>query len=116
MAHRRHSKYGNVKIEIDGHKFDSRAESDRYLELIMLERAGEISGLQVHPTYQLLAPYIRRDGVKVRGITYKADFAYVEHGVRIVEDVKGVQTQVFKLKRKLFEKRYPAIDFRIIQV
>lgn len=52
---------------------------------------------------------------KLEGIEYIADFKYIENGKIIVEDVKGIQTDVFKLKHKLFEKKYPDLELKIIK-
>lgn len=103
------SKYGNHKVKAGGHTFDSQAEYNRYCELKLLERAGDVSQLEVHPMYELLPAYtIVIDGKKRkrRAITYEADFAYVENGIEVIEDVKGAETAVFKLKRKMFEYKY----------
>ena len=107
------SKYGNRKVKLDGYTFDSKAEARRYGELKMLYQAGEIHKLQVHPRYKLLDPFEVK-GVKYRGIVYEADFSYTENGVQVVEDVKGMKTQVFRIKEKLFIKRYgDTHEFRI---
>ena len=70
------NKYRNKKTQVDMYVFDSIAESKRYKELALLQRAGEII---------------------------------------IVEDVKGKETDVFKLKHKLFEKKYPDLTLKIIK-
>jgi len=97
---------------IDGKTFDSMAEMKRYAELRMLERAGLIEDLELQPEYILLAPYIHK-GKKVRAITYRADFRYLETrtNCRIVEDCKGMRTEVYKLKKKMLLAKYD-IDFR----
>lgn len=88
-------KYRNKPVEIDGHRFDSRKEGQRYLELKALAAAGEITDLELHPRFEL-APLKYRSGRKV---TYTADFRYKDKGGEVVvEDVKGVQTEAFKLK------------------
>lgn len=99
---------------IDGIKFDSQKEGNRYLELKLLQRAGEIKDLKIHPRY-LLQPSFEKNGKKYRKIEYVADFAYTEkNGNLVVEDTKGVQTETFKIKHKLFEYRYPDLELRII--
>jgi hypothetical protein len=91
----RPSKYGSVRTTVDDVTFDSKRESQRYLELKTLERAGEILNLELQPSYELVV-----NGQKIG--TYKADFRYIDNeGNTIVEDVKGVRTDVYKLKRKL---------------
>lgn len=108
------SKYNNRHVEINGHRFDSKAEAKRYQELILLERSGEIRNLQVHPVY-LLQEQFNHNGKHFRAITYEADFAYVEDDIVVVEDVKGVRTPVYLLKRKMFLKQYGYV-FREIEV
>jgi len=92
----RPSKYGNKRVTIDGKNFASKAEGDRYLELRLLERAGEIRELRCQPTYPLTAwgfPITK----------YVADFAYLDKtGTPVTEDVKGVETDVFRIKAKMF--------------
>lgn len=95
---------------LDGILFDSKAEMNRYAELRMLERAGIIAKLKLQPSFELLS-----NTGKERGFSYRADFEYEEDGRRIVEDVKGHRTDVYKLKRKLFRAQYPEIDFREIK-
>lgn len=109
------SKYNNRKIEADGYTFDSIAEYHRYTELKLLQIAGEISNLRVHPVYPLQKSFLTPEGKSVRSIKYEADFDYQENDVTVVEDVKGVETAVFKLKHKMFLQKYPEIVFRIIK-
>jgi hypothetical protein len=107
------SKYGNVKVSIDGYQFDSKAEAARYTDLRTLAYAGAIEDLQVHPTYEL-QPAFLRGKIRIQPIRYEADFAYIENGRQVAEDVKGVETAEFKLKRKLFLFRYPDIELRVL--
>lgn len=94
------NKMRNVKTEVDGIKFDSIVESERYAYLKLLEQAGEIHDLELQPSFTLLNKYEWR-GIKYRAITYKADFKYqTKGGQTVVEDVKGKPTQEFKLKWK----------------
>jgi len=105
------SKYHNKPVEIDGYKFDSIAESRRYQELRLLQTAGDISGLVVHPRYVLQEAFKYGMGIE-RAITYIADFAYCcNSGWTVVEDVKGAKTEVYKIKRKLFIRKYPKFQF-----
>lgn len=106
---RRSSKYNSKKILVDGIKFDSKAEANRYLELKLLEKSGEISDLRLQPKYELQEGFAYR-GKRIRSITYIADFAYTsKSGEKIVEDVKGMKTDVYQMKRKLFLKKYPEL-------
>lgn len=93
------SKYGAKKTEIDGIEFDSGKEADRYIELKLLERAGEISDLELQPKFDF-----KIEDKKI--FTYIADFCYTENGKRIIEDVKGFKTPVFCLKKRLIEAQF----------
>ena len=108
------SKYRNKKVQVDMYVFDSIRESQRYKELKLLERAGEISKLELQPRF-LLQDSFKKNGKTYRKIEYIADFMYCQGDKTVVEDVKGMQTDVFKLKHKLFEKRYPELELRIIK-
>ena len=111
------SKYGNRKVTLDGFTFDSIAESRRYQELKLLLAAGEIAGLEIHPRYEIIPAYTRCDGKRIRATYYEADFSYWDKAASyvVVEDVKGFQTEGFRLKRKLFESGNALIDFRIVE-
>ncbi|MGF7108235.1 DUF1064 domain-containing protein [Treponema pedis] len=91
----------------DGIVFASRSEMKRYQELKMLEKAGVISDLELQPKF-LLVPATEKGG---KAVHYVADFAYIKDGQKIYEDVKGVQTEVYKLKKKLLLWQYPDIYF-----
>lgn len=108
------NKYKNRKIIIDDYIFDSIQESRRYKELKILLNAGKIQELELQPHF-LLQESFKKNGRTFRKIEYIADFMYVENGKRIVEDVKGIQTDVFKIKHKLFEKMYPELELKIIK-
>ncbi len=97
---------------IDGISFASLAEGRRYGELKLLVAAEKIHDLKLQPRYVLQAKF-RHDGKAVREIVYVADFAYREDGLAVVEDVKGMETPVFKLKRKMFLRQYPELTLRI---
>lgn len=110
------NKYGNKKVIVDGIKFDSIRESARYRELKLLERAGEIKNLVLQPHFLLLDSF-KKNGKTYRKTEYIADFMYWEKGQVIVEDVKSEATitEVFKLKHKLFEYKYPDYELKIIK-
>lgn len=108
------NKYKNKKVQIDCYVFDSIAEAKRYKELKLLERAGEISNLELQPRF-LLQESFKKNGKTYKKIEYVADFKYIEKGKIVVEDVKGIQTDVFKLKHKLFEKKYLELELKIIK-
>ena len=108
------NKYRNQKTQMDMYVFDSAKEAQRYRELTLLERAGEISNLELQPRF-LLQESFKKNGKTYRKIEYIADFKYIEKDKTIVEDVKGLQTDVFKIKHKLFEKKYPELELKIIK-
>ena len=108
------SKYHNKKTMIDNITFDSIRESQRYLELKILLKAGKIKDLKLQHVYELQAAFTDNQGKKHRPITYIADFVYddLENPVfRIVEDVKGIRTEAYKLKKKLFLHKYKNVCF-----
>lgn len=94
----RKNKYNNKKTIIDGIQFDSKKEANRYWQLRMLERSGAIAQLELQPRYPIII-----NGEKI--CTYVADFRYfdLKLGKEVVEDVKGIQTAIFKLKKKLMK-------------
>lgn len=99
------SKYRARKTTVDGITFDSRKEADRYLVLKGMEEDGLIENLRRQVRYELV-PAFDVDGRHYRPVYYVADFVYVEDGREVVEDVKGMITDVYKLKSKLFARRY----------
>lgn len=109
------SKYGAKKTLVDGIVFDSRMEAARYTELRLLEQAGQIEGLTRQPEYLLLPGFTDAAGKRHRAIKHIADFSYFENGRLIVEDVKGVETAVWKLKHKMFLWRYPHIEYKVVK-
>ena len=93
----RRSKYGNRKVTADGMTFDSKAELSRWNRLRLMERAGEISGLR----RQVRFPLFGAGNVHI--CDYIADFVYHRGTAesQVVEDVKGVLTETFRIKAKL---------------
>lgn len=102
-------KYGNKKTIIDGIKFDSKKEAKRYNELKLLEKAHIIKELELQKKFELQPKFINNSNEHIRAIYYIADFYYYdnEQNKYIVEDVKGYRTDVYRLKKKLFEYEYP---------
>lgn len=100
------SKYYNRKTTIDGITFDSKKEALRYQELKFLEIAEEIHSLTLQPKFVLQESF-KHNGKTYRKIEYIADFSYcrAEDDVLVIEDVKGVKTDVFKIKEKLLIKK-----------
>ncbi|MBQ9251593.1 MAG: DUF1064 domain-containing protein [Clostridia bacterium] len=108
-------KYGNRKVTLDGRMFDSQREARRYAELKWLLRAGEISNLQCQVAYELIPQQRDTQGKVVeRPVKYIADFVYQEkNGNTVVEDVKGMRTKEFIIKRKLMLWRH---GIRVIEI
>jgi hypothetical protein len=98
------SKYKAKQTVIDGIKFPSMAEARYYCQLKLLQQAGEIAGFCRQPRFVLSA-----------GIEYVADFMvdYWQH-TEVVE-IKGMETDSWKLKKRLFEDKYPGMQFKIIK-
>lgn len=96
------SKYGNERLTVNGEAFDSRREMERYFHLLVLQRAGRIQQLQRQVVF-ILAPSVVIGGRKRPPLKYIADFTYVEDGAteKTVEDVKGVITKEYRIKRHL---------------
>ncbi|NCD11027.1 MAG: DUF1064 domain-containing protein [Epsilonproteobacteria bacterium] len=108
-------KYGNKKVEADGFVFDSTKEFNRYYELKLLQRAGRIRKLEVHPKFELQPKFIDKSGVAHRAITYSGDFAYIENDLHVVEDVKSEMTRKlaqYRDKKKMFLYKFPDIIFK----
>lgn len=100
------SKFKNRKTELDGILFDSKKEALRYADLKLLQNVGKITGLERQKVFELI-PAQKQNGKTIeRACTYKADFVYWENERLVVEDVKGIKTDVYKIKRKLMLFRY----------
>jgi len=101
-------KYHNKKTENNGITFDSKKESRRYNDLKMLEKAHIIKDLELQKVFELQPKFVNRTGQHIRAITYIADFYYYDNEKQewIVEDTKGFRTEVYKIKKKLFEYKY----------
>ena len=98
------SKYRAVKTVVDGITFASKAEAERYRELKVLEKAGEIGLLSLQPVF-VLADAVTINGRKKPALKYKADFSYMTKAGWVVEDVKGMLTPVYRLKRHLMKSQ-----------
>jgi hypothetical protein len=111
------SKYHSKPVECDGIKFDSITEYRRYLDLKLMERNGEISGLTVHPRYEL-QPAFKYNGKTERAITYTPDFEYITpDGWKVVEDVKSTptKTEAYSIRRRLLIRQYPEVKFMEVE-
>lgn len=103
------NKYKAKKAVVDGIVFDSRKEAKRYTELKKLEEMGSIRDLSLQVQFELIPSFeIVIDGKKRkrRAMRYICDFVYEVNGTTIYEDVKGRKTDVYAIKKKLFEYRY----------
>ena len=95
------SKYGNKRVTVDGIRFDSIREANRWQELRLMERAGVVRDLQRQVPFELI-PAQRVGGRQLKPIRYIADFSYLdERGNRVIEDAKGVQTPVYRIKKRM---------------
>jgi len=105
---KRPHKYGATAVTIDGIRFASKKEGKRYAELKLLAKAGKIKNLELQVKYpfQLNCEHM---------FTYIADFTYWDHenSRNVIEDVKGVRTPLYRLKKKLIENQY---DLEIVEI
>lgn len=107
------SKYNNIITEVDGHRFDSRKEADFY---VCLKNDKTVKSIELQPSFLLQEKFTHPiTKKKYRAIIYRADFL-VEYvtGVKEIIDIKGMKTEAFKLKEKLFLYRYPDLTLTII--
>lgn len=102
------SKYHNEKTVVNGIRFDSRKEANRYIVLKSELASGAISDLKLQPQFTIQESYKTAEGKRVQAIRYVADFSYTRDGVFIVEDVKSeaTKTRVYGLKKKLVRERF----------
>ena len=104
---KRKSKYNNQRVTVDGYTFDSKMEAEYYHQLKLRKRANDIKDFKLQPRY-LLQESFSKDAKRYNKIEYVADFEIIHNdGTIEVIDVKGVRTQVFNIKKKMFHKRYP---------
>ena len=101
------SKYHAQKTTVFGITFDSKKEAERYLYLRSLLKRGEIQNLQRQVKFVLI-PTQRDENGKLleKERSYYADFVYYQNGQMIVEDVKGMKTELYKLKRAMMLKEH----------
>ena len=129
MKARWRTKYGNIKVKIDGHNFDSKKEgARRYRELLLLAAAGEIQDLEVHPRYEIIPGFVHQ-GTKYQHACFTPDFRYRDKALSyqiVVEDVKpwvknGMLDKKtrdklckadYVLRKKLFLMQHPEIVFK----
>ena len=128
VQQKKEAKYHNEKTEVNGIRFDSRKEAKRFEELSYYLEKGYIRNLRLQRDYTLQEAYTKTDGTRVRAIRYRADFTYqvcdipgngealitppdivfyrnwlARGGTTVIEDTKGVRTDVYKIKKKMME-------------
>lgn len=106
------NKYRAIATVVDGIRFHSKKEARRYSELKLLENAGLISHLELQPEFPI---NVNGDAI----CKYIADFRYIDNerlhpatgarGCTVVEDVKGMKTPIYKLKKRLTEATYKGV-------
>ena len=102
------SKYGNKRVKVDGILFDSQKEADYYCDLKLMLKYGFILGFSIQ------CKFILQEGdEKIKPICYIADFVVFYKDRTVIIDTKGVRTDVYKLKKKMFEKKF---GMKIIEV
>ena len=114
-------RYNHTKVEVNGLKFDSKKEYQRYLVLKEAEDRGAISDLRTQVKFELIPAVVEeyiehlktKDKIKTRtlqlAITWTADFVYQKDGEEVVEDVKpskALLSDRFVIKEKLFFWKY----------
>jgi hypothetical protein len=112
------------KAWYDGIEFASGKERDRYIQLRLLEYAGEIENLEMQPQFTLQAEFKDpHSGKKVDAITYRADFRFCEKGKVIIEEVKGankrgkaLMTEASRLRFKMAQYQNQDMEFRLIAI
>lgn len=104
-------KYNATKKTVDGVTFDSAGEARAGLLLMLWEKVGAIQSLERQPRYVLMDGYTDDAGRKVRSMEYVPDFRFIRDNKIVVVDFKGMRTEAYKLKAKLFRQRYPYLVF-----
>ena len=104
-------KYNATKKTVDGVTFDSAGEARAGSLLMLWEKAGAIQSLERQPRYTLMDGYVDATGRKIRDMVYVPDFRFTRNGQTVVVDFKGMKTEAYKLKAKLFRQRYPDLVF-----
>jgi hypothetical protein len=113
------NKYHAEPTVVNGKKCASKKEGKKFQEVLWLLRAGEITDYILQPKFLLQDRFITRDGKTERAITYKADFAlkFRDSQVWTIWEVKGgnaTRTRDYELRRKLFLKKFPCVEYKIV--
>jgi len=104
------TKYRAIKTQLDGITFDSKREASRYAELKMMQAQAVIERLELQPVLPI--------SINGRPVCkYKGDFRYFcrARNRHVLEDVKGFETPVFRLKKKLVEALYYPVKIEVIK-
>ena len=102
------NKYHARKTKVDGIVFDSKREAEVYRDLKLQKKAGFVKDFQRQVTFHLIRP--------PHGVKYVADFLVTKpDGKQEVWEVKGFETDVFKIKAKFFRKLFPNIPLIIVR-
>jgi len=110
------AKYNNVKVN----GYASRKEAQRASTLQLMEKGGLISYLYEQVPFELIPSQyehfqiqgkrkmLNRKKCIENSCTYIADFVYLDNETHkcVVDDSKGMRTEVFKIKKKLMLQRY----------
>lgn len=104
-----YKKYSAIQVKDDGYTFASKLEHRRYCQLKILQKAGKIEGLQVHPKFQAVI-----NGQKVCSIILDFQYFDKENQKLIYEDTKGTIPPISRLKHKLLKALFPEVDLRLI--
>lgn len=108
---KRNQKYNNKKVTRGGELFDSKKEARMYLILQKMQEAGTIKDLVLKPVYVLIPGFevVKKGKVrKIRPCTFIPDYQFwdIEQNKLRIVDCKGMRTEVYKLKKKLFDHQH----------
>ena len=110
---KRFGKYRAIKAQCNaGHTHDSKREAVRCNELHILQAAGKITDLTIHPQYWFVINGRQLKHPNGRRVGYKSDFEYIENGMLVTEDVKGVVVRDWPLRRAVFVALFPNYHLR----
>jgi hypothetical protein len=112
------TKYHSKQTIVNGIKFPSILEADRYQQLLLLLRAGEIANLKLQVEFVINQAYTDAEtGERMRSVVYVADFVYFDMRTKrtVIEDAKGIETAVFKIKWRQAKELYPQYDWKILR-
>ena len=112
------TKYNSKQTIVNGIKFPSILEADRYSQLILMLRAGEITNLKLQVEFVINQAYTDAEtGERMRSVVYVADFVYFDMRTKrtVIEDTKGIETAVFRNKWRQIKELYPQYDRRILK-